>query len=76
MAKDVIAKDVVATCDSNLYGKSCNGKTCNGKTCNGNLEQQSVMSKTQSHECIQDLLCLQQADHISDLASSDFYYSC
>ena len=71
MAKDVIAKDVVATCDSNLYGK-----TCDGKTCNGNLEQQSVMSKTQSHECIQDLLCLQQADHISDLASSDFYYSC
>ena len=71
MAKDVIAKDVVATCDSNLYGK-----TCNGKTCNGNLEQQPVMSKTQSHECIQDLLCLQQADHISDLASSDFYYSC
>ncbi len=71
MAKDVIAKDVVATCDSNLYGK-----TCDGKTCNGNLEQQSVMSKTQSHECIQDLLCLQQADHISELASSDFYYSC
>ena len=71
MAKDVIAKDVVATCDSNLYGK-----TYDGKTCNGNLEQQSVMSKTQSHECIQDLLCLQQADHISDLASSDFYYSC